>query len=67
MMLAALDTIIARLEGDIATETAIIAEMVAAKQIGNGCGYWKKRHGYECRLRAATDLRAALQELVAQP
>lgn len=62
-MIPALDAFIARLEAELAAETASIAQMVAAKQIGNGCGYWKRRHELECKLRVATRLSDALADV----
>ncbi|MBN9073995.1 MAG: hypothetical protein J0H34_20835 [Rhizobiales bacterium] len=61
MILAALETKIAKLESDIARETAAIAAAIAAHQIGNG--YWQRRHRLEAQLRAAIDLRDAIKEV----
>lgn len=63
-MLAALDRFIARLETEIAAKTAAIEAAIAAKQIGDGNGYWKPRHALQCRLTAAVALRDALREPV---
>lgn len=60
MILAALETRIAKLEADIAKETANIEAAVAARQIGDG--YWQRRHALESQLRAALALRDAINE-----
>lgn len=63
MIRAALDTHIAKLEADIAKETAKIDAAIAAHQIGNG--YWQPRHRLETQLRAALALRDAINEVQA--
>lgn len=60
-MIAALETRIAKLETEIAKETAIIDAAIAAHQIGNG--YWQRRWSLESQLRAALVLRDVLNEV----
>jgi hypothetical protein len=61
-MIAAVDRKIEQLEAGIAAEAETIAAAVAAHQVGDGTGYWRKKHALECRLGAAIALRHALAE-----
>lgn len=63
MILSALETRIAKLEIDLANETAKIDAAIAAHQIGNG--YWQRRHALETQLRAAQAIRDAISEVLA--
>ena len=61
MILAALETRIAKLETDLAAETASINAAIVAHQIGPG--YWQRRHSLECQLRVACAIRDAISEV----
>lgn len=61
-LIAAADWKIAELQDALAAETEAVAAAVAARQIGNGTGYWKGKHALERRLGAAIALRLALAE-----
>jgi len=61
MIIAALETRIAKIEADIAKETASIEAAIAARQIGDGC--WHTRHRLETQLRATLALRDVINEV----
>ena len=63
MIIAALETKIAKLESAIAKETVAIDAAIAAHQIGDG--YWHTRHRLETQLRTALALRDAISEVQA--
>jgi hypothetical protein len=60
-LLAAAEARLARLDVELAAEDARIADAVAAKTIGDGTGYWKRRHELAQRLRVAHGLVEALR------
>lgn len=60
MNLVAVEARIAKLEAEIAKETAIINAAIAAHQIGPN--YWQRRHSLVCRLRAVYAIRDAIME-----
>lgn len=60
MNLTTIEARIAKLEAEIAKETAIINAAIAAHQIG--LNYWQRRHSLECQLRAVYAIRDAVME-----
>jgi hypothetical protein len=65
VLIAAANRKIEMLEAEHAAEAEKIAAAVAAKQIGDGTGYWKKKHELARRLEIAVALRQALAEAAA--
>lgn len=61
-LLLGLDNYIVRLEAGIQHEAEVIAEAVAAHQVGSGSGFWKEKHRLESRLWTARALRDAIVE-----